>query len=174
MRDSLFIYKRANEIVKETQTRNPFEVAKRLGLKVYYNDEFTNLLGFYSIITKKRAVVINTRLEEYMARMVMAHEIGHDTLHQEIAQQGVMEEFTLFNVKNDTEYEANMFAAHLLLDTDEILEYAKEELNFVSIASINCVNVNLVLIKISEMIKLGYDLRMPSDIKKDFLKDIKV
>ena len=104
--------------------------------------------------------------------MVVAHEIGHDILHYKEAKHGSMQEFELFDMKDSLEYEANVFESHLLLDTNELLELARDGVDVASIASIMCVNINLVLIKISELITLGYDLRMPMDTKKDFLRDI--
>ena len=119
-------------------------------------------------------IVVNSRLEEYMLRMVVAHEIGHDILHRKEAKHGAMQEFELFDMKDSLEYEANVFAAHLLLDTNELLELAHDGVDVASIASIMHVNINLVLIKVSELITLGYDLRMPMDTKKEFLGDITV
>ena len=119
-------------------------------------------------------IVVNSRLEEYMLRMVVAHEIGHDILHRKEAKHGAMQEFELFDMKDSLEYGANVFAAHLLLDTNELLELAHDGVDVASIASIMHVNINLVLIKVSELITLGYDLRMPMDTKKDFLRDITV
>ena len=50
-----------------------------------------------------------------MARMVCAHELGHDALHRlghdalhrDIAKGEGLKEFVLFNMKDTTEYEAN-------------------------------------------------------------------
>lgn len=174
MTNSFEIHSKANKIALEAGTRNPLDIAKFLGIKVYFEDNYKSLLGMYVNQFKMRAIFINDRLEEYMFRMVMAHEIGHDTLHRELATNNAMQEFVLFNVKNVTEYEANVFASHLLLDTNEILSLAHDGVDVVQMSNLMCVNVNLVLIKISEMVTLGYDLRMPTNIKKDFLKEIKV
>ncbi len=174
MRNSEYIYKKASEIARKAGTRNPLKVARDLGIEVYKNSELTDLLGLYTVIKKKRAIVVNSSLEEYMLNMVVAHEIGHDILHREEAKTNAMHEFELFNMKDNKEYEANVFAAHLLLDTDETLIMAQEGIDVASIACNMCVNINLVLIKLNELIALGYDLRMPMDTKKNFLKDIRV
>lgn len=172
MRRSEFIYRKANEIAKQAGTRNPMNVASDIGIEIYWKNNMSRLLAFYTVINKRRSIVVNDRLEEYMLRMVVAHEIGHDILHRAEAKKGAMQEFEIFDMKNTLEYEANVFAAHLLLDTKEIMEMAHDGVDVASIACRMCVNINLVLIKISELITLGYDLRMPMDTKRDFLRDI--
>ena len=174
MMNSKYIYQKANSIVRRAGTRDPKRIASELGIEIYYNGNLVDLLGLYTLIKKKRAIVLNNRLEDYMLMMVLAHEIGHDALHREYAKNGALQEFELFNMNDLKEYEANAFAAHLLLDTDEVLDLCYGGADVASIASEMCVNINLVLIKINELIKLGYDLRMPLDTKKDFLKDIRV
>lgn len=174
MTNSKEILEKANKIVAEVGSRNPVDIADHLGIKIYYANDYVNLLGMYVNVKQTRAIFINSNLEEYMFRMVLAHEIGHDTLHRDYAKNNVLQEFTLFNIKDNKEYEANVFAAHLLLDSTEIFESAKEGLDIVSIAKMNCVNVNLVAIKICEMIASGYELCLPIDVNKNFLKDIKI
>lgn len=174
MTNSLDIYNKANAIVLDAATRDPEHIADHLGIKIYYKDNYKNLLGMYAVNKGLRAIFVNNKLEKYMHRMVLAHEIGHDTLHRDIAKKEIMQEFTLFSMKDNTEYEANVFAAHLLLDSEEVFQQAKEGLDIVNLSQINCVNVNLVAIKVCEMIALGYDLRVPIDVNRNFLKDIKI
>lgn len=105
--------------------------------------------------------------------MVCGHELGHDIYHRSLAREGGMREFELFRMQSSTEYEANAFAAHLLIDTDECLEYAAEGYDVVHIASLMNSEINLMLIKLQELIRLGYDLRLPMMPKNDFFKGIK-
>ncbi len=174
MRRSEYIHRRAEDVVKRAGSREPLRVAEALGVEIYWNGELSGLLGFYTVVKRKRAIVLNNRLPEVMIRMVVAHEIGHDVLHRAEAKQGVMQEFALFDMKSKLEYEANVFAAHLLLDTEEVMGLARGGEDVASIAGYLGVNINLVLIKISELIALGFDLRMPMDTRRDFLRDIQV
>ena len=112
-------------------------------------------------------------MDECMTRMVAAHEIGHDILHRDIVKAGrSMQEFVLFNIRDNTEYEANAFAAHLLLDSDEVFEMAREGYDIMQISRAMQVNVNLMLIKMQEMNKLGYDFRLPIAADSRFFKKI--
>lgn len=171
---SKHIYDKANSIVKKAGTRNPIRIANELGVDIYYNAEFDDLLGMYTSQRKKRAMVVNNRLDEHLLRMVVAHELGHDALHREEAKTGAMQEFVLFQMKDTKEYEANAFAAHLLIDTKEVLEMAYEGMDIASMASNFNVYINLMLIKLNELTSLGYDLRVPMETRGDFLKNITV
>ncbi len=85
-----------------------------------------------------------------------------------------MKEFELFRMKSAIEYEANAFAAHILIDTDECLEYARNGYDVVQIAKMMNSEINLMLIKLQELIRLGYDIRVPFEPRSDFFKNIKV
>lgn len=168
------IYEKARKIIKRAGTRDVKAIARELNVEIYWNGTFESLLGMYTIIKKKKAIVLNNRLDEYMTSMVIAHELGHNVLHRELATQGAFQEFQLFDMRSRTEYEANAFAAHLLIDTDEFVEMAHDGQDIMAIASAMGVNINLALIKLRELTNLGYDLRVPMEARGDFLKDITV
>jgi Zn-dependent peptidase ImmA (M78 family) len=108
-----------------------------------------------------------------MRQMVLAHEIGHDIFHRNLASNG-LKEFELFDMKNTTEYEANIFGSHLLIDNDEVLALARDGYDIVQISSMLNSHINLLLIKMQEMNKMGYDFNVPYRPEGDFLKKIKV
>ena len=60
-------------------------------------------------------------------------------------------------MKDNTEYEANAFASHILLDNDEVYSLAKEGYDVFTLSQMIGSDVNLLLIKMQEMNKLGYD-----------------
>lgn len=172
MIDSFGIFNKANNIVKHIGTRNTLQIASELGIKIYYGD-YQNLLGMYTYRWKQRIILLNNNLDDYLRQMVLAHEIGHDTYHRDLAETG-LKEFTLFNMKNDTEYVANAFASHLLLDNDMVLELAMDGYDIVQIAGILNSDINLLLIKMQEMNKMGYNFNVPCHPERNFLKKIKV
>lgn len=63
-------------------------------------------------------------------------------------------------IDHTTEYEANAFAAHLIIDDDDIYSMSKEKYDVVQMAKMLNVNINLVLIKLQELNKLGDDFRV--------------
>ena len=80
-----------------------------------------------------------------------------------------MMEFEIFDIKDETEYDANVFAANLLIDEQEVLEMAREGYDVVHIAKELNLNVNILLVKLNEMSKKGYDLRVPYEPSRKFL-----
>ena len=81
---------------------------------------------------------------------MLAHELGHDTLHRSFASQG-MREYALFGLKDDTEQAANAFAAHLLLDWDELYETLLGGFTVTQAAASFNVPSELILIKLVQM-----------------------
>lgn len=170
MIDSFYIYSKATEMVKQTGTRNPMKIVSEIGVMLRYSEELDKLLGLYTYRWKHRIILLNDKMEEIMARMVCAHELGHDALHRDIAKGDGLKEFVLFNMKDTTEYEANAFAAHLIIDDDDIYSMSKDKYDVVQMAKMLNVNINLVLIKLQELNKLGCNFRVPCEADSFFFR----
>lgn len=68
------------------------------------------------------------------------------------------------------EYEANIVASEILLDTNELLEYVRScQYTAEEAARAMNTDINLVALKIAHLTRNGYDLR-PIEHKSDFLK----
>lgn len=172
MIDSFQIFNKADSIVKKVGTRDPLAIADELGIKIYYGD-YKELLGMYTYLWKQRIVLLNNSLDDYWRQIVLAHEIGHDIYHRNLAKDG-LKEFTLFKTVNSTEYVANAFAAHLLLDNDDVLELARDGYDPAQIASFLNSDTNLMLIKLYEMNRMGYNFNIPCHPERNFFKKIKI
>ncbi len=73
-------------------------------------------------------------------------------------------------MQSTPEYEANLMAAELLLDTHELLDYIYSySYSDRQIACAMQTDVNLVALKIGHLREQGYDLR-PLAHRSDFLK----
>lgn len=173
MIDSKGIYRKANKIVQHYGIRDTLCLARECGVDVVLVDDFVNLLGMYINKWRHRAMFLNSRMDAYLMQMVAGHELAHDTLHRDIAKGEGLREFELFRMTNIIEYEANAFAAHTLLDTDEVYALAKNGNDVVYIAQMMNSEINLMLIKLQEMGRLGYDLRLPMEPRSDFFKNIR-
>jgi Zn-dependent peptidase ImmA (M78 family) len=158
----------ANRIISKHKSRDPFEIAKGMGIKIIYFDRKTKLLGMYHVIERNRFIFLNPYIDEYTKKMVMAHELGHDTLHRELAKREGFKEYEIFDVKSAAEYEANVFAAHLLLDDREIIDMARKGYDDVRIAGELGVNINMLLFKIREMNRNGAGFRLRDIPRADF------
>ena len=170
MIDLFYIYSKATEMVKQTGTRNPMKIASEIGVMLRYSEELDKLLGLYTYRWKHRIILLNDKMEEIMARMVCAHELGHDALHRDIAKGDGLKEFVLFKMKDTTEYAANAIAAHQIIDDDDIYSMSKDKYDVVQMAKMLNVNINLDLIKLQELNKLGYDFRVTCEADSFFFR----
>lgn len=110
----------AERIVKKYGTRDPFRMAKMCGAELIIK-KLGSLKGFYKIVCETPFIFLNNSLSPDEARLVCAHELGHHALHRNAARVG-FEEFSLFSPSSRREYEANLFAAVLLIGDDEVKE----------------------------------------------------
>ena len=158
------------KLVKRCGTRDPFEIARQLGVYIIFCENFGSLKGMYRVIKRNRFIFLNNELDENMLRIVCAHELGHDQLHRNIAKKNSIQEFMLYDMKSKPEYEANIVAAEILMDNDEVLSYIYDYgYTAEQIACAMSTDINLVALKIAHLATLGYNLRS-LEHKSNFLK----
>lgn len=165
-----YIKKSALGLVRRVGTRDPFAICRECGIHIKQAD-LGSLKGMYSYIKKNRFIVLNEKMSTRMKAIVCAHELGHDSLHRELAKDKFLQEFMLYKMDSRPEYEANIFASYVLLDDDELYDYAKQGYDAAQIAKLMHTDVNLVLIKINEMIGAGYEFNSADLPKSSFLRD---
>lgn len=170
MNNILYLIDKANSIYKKYETRDPFKIAKRMGIHMIYRDDFTSLYGMYAFVLKNRFIFINSNISKEKQKIVCAHELGHDILHKDIAKKQVLQEFALYDMQMRTEYEANVFAANLLIDEDDMFDCIASGYDSMQIANILKCDVNLVAIKTDCLIRKGYKLNEQAYNSK-FLKE---
>ena len=165
-----YIAEKGAKLVQRFGTRDPFKIAKELGIKVMFVDDFEKLKGVYRVIKRNRWIFINSNLSEWMQRVVCAHEIGHDQLHRAYAKGDGLLEFVIYDMNTRPEYEANVFASQILLPDDEVLEHIHNGYDSQQIACMMHSDINLVALKVSTLNYLGgYDFR-PVEHNSTFLK----
>jgi len=76
----------------------------------------------------------------------------------------------LYEMKSRPEYEANMYAADLLLDDEEVMELAKDGYDMQQVAGMLNTDINLIGLKMASMNYRGFDLRIGIEPKSDFLR----
>ena len=163
-------YSLPKRLIRRYKTRAPFVIAEEQGITVLIRSDFVRQKGAFAVVGNNSFIFINDNLSEYMQRLVCAHELGHALLHRKLGTvPGGMMEFEIFDIKDETEYDANVFAANLLIDEQEMLEMAREGYDVVHIAKELNLNVNILLVKLNEMSKKGYDLRVPYEPSRKFL-----
>lgn len=68
-----------------------------------------------------------------------------------------LQEFTLFDMRNETEYEANAFRAHLRIDGEELIDLMKQCCDWYN-SSIMKINVSLMLNKLNVLNRMRWQL----------------
>ena len=126
--------------------------------------------GFYVQHRRIKHITINSDLPEVIQRGILAHEIAHSVLHTNIT--AAFHEFTLFDDTDRQEYEANLFAAELLLSDDCVLNALNEDQFFFQAAKALYVPAELLDFKFRVMKRKGYKLESPIVSHGNFLKTI--
>ena len=160
---------KAQELMRKYDTRDPFALAKALNIEILWTDEWTKLKGMYFCMKRRRFICLNSNLDDHMMNIVCAHEIGHDQLHRHLAKEKALQEFVLYNMSSRPEYEANIFAASVLLDDDTMIRLIYEDhYDAQQIACAMNSDINLVALKAAELKIRGHRLNT-IDSKTNFL-----
>ena len=140
------------KLIRRYGTRDPFTLASRLGIKVLWMDT-KKQKGFCRRILNNYFIFINSNMSWQMQRIACAHELGHILMHKHLLAGGgsALVELDLLNITNSTEYEANLFAASLLIDNQDLEWYASCGMDIVSIASSLDIDASLLKIKLAFM-----------------------
>lgn len=150
-----YIRNEAYKLINKYHTRNPFELADETGVQVVFMD-IGAMKGMYSLIKRNRFIVLSDALDEYEQMLVCAHELGHDRLHREFAKDASLREFMLYDMSSRPEYEANIFAAEIMLPDENIVKLSKRGYDAEQIARALYTDTNLVALKLSSMTQRGY------------------
>ena len=167
----LKIHKCANNITKAYETNDPFKIAQYLKIDLRY-EKLNHLKGFYTYILRNRYIVINDSIDEISAKIVCAHEIGHDRFHRGLKVNTFQDEMCV-SLKNSTpEIEANYFAAELLIPDEQFFESLDEESTYNSLASKLGVHAELLMIKAQLLNSRGHNINIPYVPQSNFLGKI--
>ena len=139
----------AEKLKRKYHSQDPFEVAELLHIHVWER-EIGNIKGFYNIVNRERYIVINESLCPEEKRIVCAHELGHDRLHQHFAQYTPLKDICLYDMSRRPEREANIFgAAFLIFDTDihNNADYTTKQIAQILKTSEDYVNLKIELLE---------------------------
>ena len=164
------IIRRARRLIRQCETNDPFRISREIGAEIVFRD-LGNLKGMYVCIKRNRYIVINQNMNAWLQKLVCAHELGHDQFHRELAANHWLHEFMIYNMNQRSEYEANVFAAELLLNDMDIIELSDRGLDIEQIAQSLYADVNLVALKLGLLLQKGYRFRQ-FDYRSDFLKHL--
>ena len=164
-----YICREADKLIRRFKTRDPFEIAERLGI-IVMSKNLGSTMGCYLYYKKNRYILLNQNLPRSLCPIVCGHELGHDRLHPEYARYSFLKDVTMTDMTSKPEYQANLFASMLLLDEDDILQLMSEGYTTSQIARELYTLEELVLLRMSEMNTANYQIRIPYMPRGDFLK----
>lgn len=133
------------DIKKKYKTTDPFELVDCLDITLIITS-LGSISGMYKYINRNKTIFLNENLSEYEQRFVLAHEIGHAIMH---TKSSCFFSNTLNN-KLKIEYQANIFAAELLIDLKDIYELYLEGYSIKQLAAYYNVPVELIEFKFKE------------------------
>ena len=174
MPNTQYISRRVRELVKKHGTRDPFELCDALSVNVSYKELGTRIKAYFFYQSRIRTVVLNSGADKNIHKTLCAHELGHAMLHSDmLAAMRGFAELELFDRASRTEYEANLFAAELLIPDGELLELIEcEGRSLFDAAAMLCVPAELIDFKLRILKDKGYMLDVPYIARSDFLKNI--
>lgn len=165
-----YIYKKVEDLVRKYKTRDPLEILNGLHVVVGESSQYHSLKGYCFMSCKTIYVMLSSFLSEGEKRIVAAHELGHVTLHRSQLKMAPMSDNRLYNMINETEYQANLFAADLLIRDEDVATLSKEEdLDYFSFCSTLYVTPELMSFKLYSLMKRGQKYNMPLGINSNFL-----
>lgn len=120
----LYVYQKVGKLVRRHGTRDPFELLDAMHVQVRFYYDLTHTKGFTRYFLRQYFVGINGNLRESEQRIVAAHELGHIVLHAQELRTAPLFDTAVYDKRSNTEYEANLFAADLLLTDEDVMEAA--------------------------------------------------
>ncbi len=151
-----YIYQMTKNLITEQGTSDPFEICENLKIRVRFCSDFHKLCGMIAYVLEKPVLLLNSNMNDQRLYETCAHELGHYLLHSDIVKTGHLEEFEIYNMNDKTEYQANIFAAHLLIDEKDMLNLLQEGKDVFETAMCLKINPILLNIKMTDMNRMGY------------------
>ncbi|MBQ6594759.1 MAG: ImmA/IrrE family metallo-endopeptidase [Clostridia bacterium] len=170
------ISERVASIRKKYGERDLFRLCERMGITVILHDtplSVSDFKGFSIIRSRIPIILLNSKMKEELMDTLLAHEIGHSVLHRELAALRGFHDFDLFGMKDQCEYEANVFAAELLLDNDEVMDVLNQDVTFFGAAKLLRVPPELLDFKFRVLKHQGCAVKPPMLDSGGFLKRVK-
>lgn len=107
--------------VKYDET-DPFRLCRAMGKTLLLQPmgkHETAIKGFFMECKRIKTITVDSDLPEIVQKIIVAHEIGHATLHRTSAVQA-FHEVVMYDSSSIKEKETNLFAAELLLEDGEV------------------------------------------------------
>lgn len=171
-----YIRQEVNHLTKKYDTQDPYVLCSALHIILRYaamGKDPDCCKGFMYVKSRIISITLNSDLSEELQRVILAHEIGHAVLHSKEAGVYGFHDVHLFDQTASLEYEANFFAAELLLTDSDVLDVLNDDTSFFDAAKMLYVPAELLDFKWRVLKRNGYKIGdSPITVCGDFLKDV--
>lgn len=89
---STYIYETVQSLIEKYNTSDPYRLIKLMGIKLVYMNDAKTLMGVYTVVLRQRTIIIRQNLGK-LKKSILAHELGHDSLHRHIKNKDNMVNF---------------------------------------------------------------------------------
>ncbi len=171
------ICRSVNKLKRKFKENDPVRLCEDMGIKLLYQSLGTHddaIKGFFLECKRIRTITINDDLPEIIQRIIIAQELCHAINHRN-SKIHAFHDVAMFDQTSVLEKDANLFAAELLLDDNEVLDALNRDTTFFQAAAILHVPIELLDFKFRIMKWKGYKLAEPPiNARSNFLKDMEV
>lgn len=170
-----FICDEVKKLKEKYDESNPFKLCSYLSIKILWAPMGKGsecCKGFFLTQSRISTMTLNSQLTDSFLRIICSHELGHYVLHRKKAGVKAFHDFGLFDTASTFEYEANIFAAELLLEDEDVIEKLNDDLSFFQAAAELRVPAEILDFKFRTMKWKGYKVReAPILSSSDWLKN---
>lgn len=163
-----FICSKINELERKYKSRNIYEIIEQSSLHLMKFQDLGNLKGFYTLCLNQQYIGYNANLEERKKDEVICHEFGHSALHRGKVKFS-LNDYMIYNITSQMEYEANTFAAELLFTDEQIEQLVRDGRDYIEMSKILGYDKRMLLFKLNSMKQRGYDYNLPESLDSLYL-----
>ncbi len=171
------IVKAVDKLKKRYKEDDVFALCSLMGIKILLTPMGSDddcVKGFFLESKRIRTITVNSDLPSILQRIIVAHELGHATLHRH-AGIFAFHDVGLFDESSRYEKDANLFAAEVILKDEDVLQTLNADTTFFAAAAALNVPMELLDFKFRVMKWKGYKLVEPPIVaSSNFLKKLEV
>ncbi|WP_054776882.1 ImmA/IrrE family metallo-endopeptidase [Lacticaseibacillus saniviri] len=109
----------ADHLIRQFNSRDPFDIAKQSGIYIDFQELGTDILGYSMHSYRIPTIVLNLKNDELTNLSICGHELGHCKMHSRF-DTNFFNRMGLRPSVGSVEYEANCFMFELLFGNQEI------------------------------------------------------
>ena len=164
-------------LMKKYKESDPLRLCHEMGIIVLYEpmgNSLDAIKGFFLASKRIRTITVNSDLPEIIQKIIIAHELGHAVLHH-TSEVCAFHDIAVYDSSSVQEKEANLFAAELSLNDNDVFDVLNQDVTFFTAAALLKVPMEILDFKFRMMKWKGYKMvEPPISARSNFLRDMEV